>query len=46
MMLQKMKFNLNLTQTSLSLPTVILLLGEFLDKIFTATGYTDNWESN
>ena len=46
MMQQNMKFNLNFTQISLSLPTVILLLAKFLDEIFTATGYFDNWESN
>ena len=46
MMQQNMKFNLNFAQTSLSLPNVILLLAKFLDEIFTATGYFDNWESN
>ena len=46
MMQQNMKFNLNFTQTSLSLPTVILLLAKFLDKFFTSTDYFDNWESN
>ena len=46
MMQQNMKFNPNFTQTSLSLPTVILLLAKYLDEIFTATGYFDNWESN